>query len=279
MLCIIDASKGGVGKSTIARALIHFLKFYGLVTVIFSSPEGVVMLYLIGGSKGGTGKSTVARAIIHFLQFFGLVLVIDTDPANPDVYKVVTANGKPKSGIIAAVASWATRDEFSLFTDLLERKQYGEPANIVINTGGGALAALVEYSDYWDSECLALIGHRLKTIWPLDTSFDALEALARYVAAYPYRVIDVVKNGKDGQDIFFEFWNEDAQPLREMIVKSGGHDDLYMTRMGTRAANALRGNGLMLSEADHIKDRKCQKDVQFWLRENEDLFKTIIGES
>ena len=235
------------------------------------------MLYLVGGSKGGIGKSTVARALIHFLKFLGLVLVIDTDPANPDVYKVVTNGGKPKPGIIAAVASWATRDEFSLFTERLEKRVYGNPANIVINTGGGALAALVEYSDYWDSECLSLIGHRLKTIWPIDTSFDSLEALARYVSAYPERVIDVVKNGKDGQAVYFEFWDSDAQSLRKQIVKAGGHDDLYMTRMGTRAANALRGNGLMLSEFEQIRDRKCQKDIQFWLKENETLFNTIIG--
>jgi hypothetical protein len=236
------------------------------------------MLYLIGGSKGGVGKSFVARGLIHFLDQLGTILVIDTDPSNPDIYKVVTAEGKPKPGIIADVVIWEARDAFSFFTDNLERKKYGEPANIVINTGGGALTALIEYSDYWDKECLSQIGHLLKTIWPIDTSFDSLEALSRYVTCYPDRVIDVIKNGKDGQDIYFEFWHQDALPLREKIVQAGGNDNLYMTRMGTRAANALRGNGLMLSEFDQIRDRKCQKDVQFWLKENETLFRQIIGE-
>ena len=236
------------------------------------------MLYLIGGSKGGVGKSFLARALVHFLQWLGLILVIDTDPANPDVYKVVTADGKPKPGIIADVVSWSTRDEFSIFTSHLEKKKYGDPANIVINTGGGALPALVDYSDYWDQECLDQIGHCLKTIWPLDTSYDSLEALARYVSSYPDRVIDVVKNGKDGPEVFFEFWNEDAGDIREKILKAGGHDNLYMTRMGTRATNALRANRLMLSEDKCFQDPKFRRDVQFWLKENDSLFKAIIGE-
>jgi hypothetical protein len=216
MIYFVSGNKGGVGKSFVTKALIHYI--------------------LDGDAPVKVG-------------------VIDCDLSNMDIHRscIATKGGAdtPKPNIILPLNEDGSSMVFDLSTregwiDLVEWHDQHLAENVVINTPATAGIGMIRFGHTINEDVLHDIRQQVTMLWVISRDRDCIDALARHIEAFPHQKIVVCKNGVFGQEVDFQRWDL-AKNTKTKILKAGGNE-IYISDLDRRLADRLVNNRLLFSE-------------------------------